>query len=221
MGLQPGFTQSVLANKYRGEPPTLTPPPGAGNNFWRGLAGECPPNRAVKSPLPPGKGAGGWVFSLGLPNLFSLTNIAGKPPPLTPPLEAGNNFWRGLAGECPPNRAVKSPLPPGKGVGGMGLQPGFTQSVLANKYRGETPTLTPPLGAGNNFWRGLAGECPPNRAVKSPFPREGVGGWVFSLGLPNLFSLTNIAGNPHPCPAPGRGTILAWFGGRMPAKPRC
>ena len=59
MGLQPGFTQSVLANKYRGETPTPGPAPGRGTIFgavWRATARQT---ALLNPPLPPGKGVGG------------------------------------------------------------------------------------------------------------------------------------------------------------------
>ncbi len=42
MGLEPGFTQSVPADKCRRKPPPLTPPPGAGNYFWARFDGHSP-----------------------------------------------------------------------------------------------------------------------------------------------------------------------------------
>ncbi len=94
-------------------PPPLTPPPRAGDfsgAVWRASARQT---ALWVSPLPLQRGRG-MGFQTKPPSNFGL-NVENPTP--NPAPQGRGLFWRGLAGVCPPNRAVGFLPPPAKGTG--------------------------------------------------------------------------------------------------------
>ncbi len=194
MGLPPGLTQSVAAHR-------MPPPRGAGNDFWRGLAGSRPPNRAVGFlPLPLGS-QGGWGFCLGLPNLLPLTKC---PRPKGRGTISGA-VWRAVARQTAP----------------LGFSPclwdrrGDRASAWAYPICCRSQNAPAPRG-GERFLARFGGQSPakPRRWV-SPLA-FGIAG---EIGLPPW--AYPICCRSQNAPAPRGGErFLARFGGQSPAKPR-